>query len=284
MILTSEELIGGGKITSPPTFSHPLDWLTFFFFFLINEETVREVVLLTSLLPESALSPVSAGSCTSRASIVNTDHWLSLVLDMRTGPGVALALESLVETNLQTCCPPVALASARRSAKPWPGEMGPPKPGGHPREDRVGPAPRDPFPRPKAAGPPGWFAARPGHRVTQAPPASGLRPLPPRLLVARGDASAGSGRSSLALPGLGPSASRGFGRHEPRRRLRTQASGSDQRRCLRRLFARARGTVAARGPRAAVAPAEVPGRLAYGGESAWRGGPGCANFASGVRG
>lgn len=125
------------------------------------------------MLNKCSFTFVSAGSCTSHASTVNTDYWLSLVPDVRTGPGVALALESSVETNLQT------LLSPRRSAKPWPGEKGPPKPGGHPREDRgrpCTPALRDRFPRPKAAGPPGWFGLRPSRRVSWLPEETRRRP------------------------------------------------------------------------------------------------------------
>lgn len=204
---------------------------------------------------------MSACSRTSRTSTVTTDHWLSLVPEGRTRPGVALALESLVKTSPQPRCAPVAVASVRRSAKPWPGQMGPPKPGGHPREDWGGPRARGPVSEAKAAGPPRGFAARPGRGVTQAPRASGLRRLPPRFLVARGDAPAGSGRSSLALGGLGASAPRGSGSHEPQRLLGTQAPAPDQRRRLRRLVTRARGTVPARGPRAGGGPSRCLGRL-----------------------
>lgn len=215
---------------------------------------------------------MSAGSCTSRASIVNTDHWLSLVLDMRTGPGVALALESLVETNLQTCCPPVALASAPRSAKPWPGEMGPPKPGGHPREDRGRPCTPGPVSEAQGGragsqlGPAAGSRRRrrrpdfaPSRRVywlpeETRPPAPGVAALLSLVWVPahRGDSGVMSRGGASGPRRLDPTSDAALGTSSPALEVRSQPAGRAQR------WPRPRSRAAS--PTAGRAPGvEVPG-------------------------
>lgn len=141
-----------------------------------------------------------------------------------------------------------------------------PRLGGHPGEDRGLPgAPRRP----------GWLAARLGLRVPRAPPVirasrhrRGVYRLPEETRRRAPPAPA-----PASLPGAtGLNAPRGSGRHEL---LRPPAPAAHRPRRLRRLAARARGTVPARG-RAGVAPAAPLHPGARGGCSAGDARPGCA--------
>lgn len=201
----------------------------------------------------------------ARASTVDIDHSLSPVPDLRTRPGLALAVESHGEDHPQPRCPLVALARPRLStALAWPDGAaaaaaqplrlaGEEPPGGSGSAQRPGArfgAAGSALLVRSPAGPPGpagaasvraWPPPRPGNRLPEEtararPPGPAPQPRSPPLRV-------------RARPGL---------RHEPRRLLGLQEPGPDQRRRLRCLVARARGTVPARGPRAGVAPVASP--------------------------